>query len=75
MGRSEVYGRADVNDIIHIVNQAARFQCSGSSALAAGLEKPTCTPDVEQTAQTGNDRSDLCWLFVISCLCGVSLLF
>lgn len=37
MGRSEVYGCADVNDIIQILNQAARLQ-SGSSPLAASLE-------------------------------------
>ncbi|KAG8013965.1 KN motif and ankyrin repeat domain-containing protein 4 [Nibea albiflora] len=49
MGRSEVYDCADVNDIIQILNQAARFQPSGSSPLAVGLENLTWTPAAEQS--------------------------
>lgn len=77
MGRSEVYDCADVNDIIQILNQAARFQPSGSSPLAASLENLTWIPAAEQsyccrqerTAQTGNDKSNCSgrW-FVVSCL-------
>lgn len=49
MGRSEVYDCADVNDIIQILNQAARFQPSGSSLLAVSLENLTWTPAAEQS--------------------------
>lgn len=49
MGRAEVYDRADVNDITQILNQAARFQHSGSSALALRLENLTWTSAAEHT--------------------------
>lgn len=65
MGRSEVYDCADVNDITQILNQAARFQHSGSSALALRLEILTWSSAAEQThpvqalvEQTGLAESD-----------------
>lgn len=65
MGRSEVYDCADVNDITQILNQAARFQHSGSSTLALRLESLTWTSAAEQTPpvqaaaeQTGLVESD-----------------
>lgn len=48
MGRSQVYDCADVNDIIQILNQAARLQ-SGSSPLAVSLENLAWTPAVKQS--------------------------
>lgn len=52
MGRSEVYDCADVNDITQILNQAARFQRSGSSTLALRLEILTWTSAAEPTHPT-----------------------
>lgn len=61
MGRSEVYDCADVNDITQILNQAARFQHSGSSTLALSLEILTWTSAAEQTrpAQAGVEQTGL----------------
>lgn len=55
MGRTEVYDCADVNDITQILNQAAGFQHSGSSALALRLENLTWTSAAERAVaeQTG----------------------
>lgn len=79
-GRTEVYDCADVNDIIQILNQAARFQPSGSSTLAASLENLTWIPAVEQSNCCRQCWSGLPRLkmtgqicsgcqFVTSCLC------
>lgn len=69
MGRSEVYDCADVNDIIQILNQAARFQPSGSSPLAAGLENLTWIGAAEQSKCCRRERSGLLRLKMTGQIC------
>lgn len=74
MGRGKVYDCADVNDIIQMLNQAARLQASRSPPLAVSLENPKWIPAVgqsddrraERTAETSGQVRSGCQ-FVVCC--------